>query len=143
MWFSVPAADADGAAAALAEAEAAIAELATRFGYAGVAFSVTMSGSQLNNLATHTCPIAPSARGGPGEERAAGPLHGALAASLGRRAEGPLLRLRRLNLVVTDSAQVAAVAQTMQRVRPAYDLITVRPTTAEAWHAVKIGRAHV
>ena len=27
MWFSVPAADADGAAAALAEAEAAIAEL--------------------------------------------------------------------------------------------------------------------
>mmetsp|Transcript_43007 Transcript_43007/g.80005 ORF Transcript_43007/g.80005 Transcript_43007/m.80005 type:complete len:277 (+) Transcript_43007:108-938(+) len=108
-----------------------IAELALRFGYAGIAHTVTVNAAQLADLRAHRCAIAPKRL--PSEAlRNCGPLRD-LATALGLDTDqGDFIQLRRLTVRAADEAQVAVVSEAARQRLP-YDLIAVRPTTEEAF----------
>lgn len=108
-----------------------IADLALRFGYAGIAHTVIVNAAQLADLRTHRCAIAPKRL--PREVlRRCGPLRD-LAIALGLDTDqGAFIQLKRLTVRATDEAQVAVVSEASKRRLP-YDIIAVRPTTEEAF----------
>mmetsp|Transcript_70912 Transcript_70912/g.197032 ORF Transcript_70912/g.197032 Transcript_70912/m.197032 type:complete len:276 (-) Transcript_70912:57-884(-) len=113
----------------------AMVEMAFRFGYAGVAHSVTLSGPQLGQLQAQRSAISPC-KLPEGAAIRSGPLFDSLGASLNLPSDqtGAVLQLRRLTLVTADLAQLT-VANQAARLRPGFDLIAVRPTTEEVFSA--------
>lgn len=112
----------------------ALAELALRLGFAGIAHTVVVPGAQLveaSRGAPHRCTVAPRELMGRSEFRC-GPLRD-WAKGLGLDpGHGSFLQLRRLTVVVVDAAQVSAVARVAQP-KVGYDVIAARPTTLEAF----------
>lgn len=109
----------------------ALVELALRFGFAGIAHTVTIQGAQLAASKMNPCPISPCRL--PASSERCGPLSRSLASDLGLgEGHDVILQLRRLTVVVSDSTQLAAVGQ-MKRTGDGYHLIAVRPVTGDAF----------
>eukprot|EP00928_Gymnodinium_smaydae_P087820 TRINITY_DN72015_c0_g1_i1.p1 TRINITY_DN72015_c0_g1~~TRINITY_DN72015_c0_g1_i1.p1 ORF type:complete len:298 (+),score=76.27 TRINITY_DN72015_c0_g1_i1:111-896(+) len=113
-------------------------DLASRLGYAAVAYTVTLPAAQIGDVQAQRSAIRPcSARprqGAPASAGRSGPMFRALGESLNVPEEqnGAVLQLRRVTLTVADAAQLA-VANQAARLRPGFDLVAIRPTSEEAF----------
>eukprot|EP00933_Yihiella_yeosuensis_P029260 TRINITY_DN22929_c0_g1_i1.p1 TRINITY_DN22929_c0_g1~~TRINITY_DN22929_c0_g1_i1.p1 ORF type:complete len:286 (-),score=60.43 TRINITY_DN22929_c0_g1_i1:57-881(-) len=110
---------------------AALADLAVRLGFSGIAYNIVVSGQQVLNLRNHQCPIVfpklPSS--------SSGPLSSSLGSDLGldaKESHSSLLQFRRLTIVASDEAQVSAASQVV-KLRPHYHLVAIRPTSEDAF----------